>query len=48
LREESYVVVKSGYVDSAGVAGNTVIQEVPATPDTKDKKAKKKPKVSGS
>jgi peptidyl-prolyl cis-trans isomerase SurA len=48
LREESYVVVKSGYVDTAGVPGNTVIQEVPATPDTKDKKAKaKKPKVSG-
>jgi len=48
LREESYVVVKSGYVDTAGVAGNTVIQEVPATPDTKEKKAKaKKPKVSG-
>ncbi len=48
LREESYVVVKSGYVDTAGVAGNTVIQEVPPTPDNKDKKAKsKKPKVSG-
>jgi peptidyl-prolyl cis-trans isomerase SurA len=48
LREESYVVVKSGYVDSAGVPGNTVIQEVPATPDTKEKKAKaKKAKLAG-
>jgi peptidyl-prolyl cis-trans isomerase SurA len=49
LREESYVTVKPGYTDSAGVAGATSIQEVAPTPDTPDKKSKKKvplPKVS--
>lgn len=42
LREESYVVVKPGYVDSAGVAG-TPIQEVQAQPEeSKIKKGHKK------
>ncbi len=44
LREESYVIVKPGYVDSAAVAGNTVIQETPPTPDAKEKKLSKKAK----
>ncbi len=42
LREESYVLVKPGYTDSAAVAGATVIQEVAPTPDTADKKKEKK------
>jgi peptidyl-prolyl cis-trans isomerase SurA len=43
LREESYVMVKPGYTDSAAVAGGTVIQEVAPTPDdTSKKKSKKK------
>jgi peptidyl-prolyl cis-trans isomerase SurA len=42
LREESYVLVKPGYIDSAAVAGATVIQEVAPTPDTTDKKKQKK------
>jgi peptidyl-prolyl cis-trans isomerase SurA len=37
LRADSYVEVKAGYVDSAGVPGAT-IDEVPATPDETDKK----------
>ncbi|MGH9689870.1 MAG: peptidylprolyl isomerase [Candidatus Acidiferrales bacterium] len=51
LREESYVMVKPGYTDSAAVAGATVIQEVPATPDTGSGKKKRKepqPRVSGT
>jgi peptidyl-prolyl cis-trans isomerase SurA len=51
LREQSYVMVKPGYTDSAAVAGASVIQEVAPTPDAADaKKAKKKmakPKVNG-
>jgi peptidyl-prolyl cis-trans isomerase SurA len=51
LREESYVMVKPGYTDSAAVAGASVIQEVQPTPDVATKnKAKKKvplPKVNG-
>ncbi len=51
LREESYVTVKPGYVDTAAVAGGTVIQEVAPTPDTPDKKKEKKkapvPKING-
>jgi peptidyl-prolyl cis-trans isomerase SurA len=50
LREESYVWVRPGYVDSAALPNATVIQEVAPTPDAPDKKAKKKmplPKVSG-
>jgi hypothetical protein len=40
LREESYVLVKAGYTDSAAVQSANVIQEVPATPDTPKKKKK--------
>jgi peptidyl-prolyl cis-trans isomerase SurA len=40
LREESYVLVKPGYTDSAAVEGGTVIQEVAPTPDTPKKKKK--------
>jgi len=50
LREQSYVMVKPGYTDSAAVAGASVIQEVAPTPDAAEKKAKKKlpkPKVNG-
>jgi peptidyl-prolyl cis-trans isomerase SurA len=50
LREQSYVVVKPGYTDSAAITTGTAIQEVAPTPDAPDKKAKKKmslPKVSG-
>src|SRR6202522_2316209 len=43
LREESYVMVKAGYTDSAAVPGASVIQEVQPTPDVATKnKAKKK------
>ena len=50
LREESYVMVKPGYTDSAAVPGASIIQEVAPTPDTPEKKGKKKskPRVSGS
>lgn len=42
LREESYVVVKPGYADSAGAAGSP-IQEVAATPEvSKTRKGRKK------
>lgn len=51
LREESYVKLKPGYVDSAAVAGASVITEVAPTPDTQEKtKGKRKfphPKVNG-
>jgi peptidyl-prolyl cis-trans isomerase SurA len=51
LRQESYVMVKPGYVDSAAVAGASVIQEVQPTPDAPTKKKEKKklplPKVNG-
>ena len=40
LREESYVLVKPGYADSAAVQGGTVIQEVAPTPDSPKKKKK--------
>lgn len=49
LREESYVWVKPGYVDTAALPNATVIEEVAPTPDVADKKVKKKiplPKVS--
>jgi peptidyl-prolyl cis-trans isomerase SurA len=43
LREQSYVVIKPGYQDSAGGGGNSEIQEVSATPEVaKQKKAHKK------
>ena len=42
LREQSYVIIKPGFVDMAG-GGNSEIQEVSATPETtKEKKPKKK------
>ncbi|MGA8766249.1 MAG: peptidylprolyl isomerase [Candidatus Acidiferrales bacterium] len=51
LREESYVLVKPGYTDTAAVAGATVIQEVAPTPDAADKKKQKRklplPKANG-
>jgi peptidyl-prolyl cis-trans isomerase SurA len=51
LREESYVMVKPGYTDSAAVAGASVITEVQPTPDVavkkKDKKKLPLPKVNG-
>ena len=40
LREESYVLVKPGFTDSAAVTGGTVIQEVAPTPDSPKKKKK--------
>src|SRR6202789_1335875 len=45
LREESYVMVKPGYTDTAAVPGASVIQEVQPTPDvaTKNKATKKVP-----
>jgi peptidyl-prolyl cis-trans isomerase SurA len=42
LREESYVMVKPGYTDSAAVTSSTVIQEVAPTPDDAGKKKSKK------
>ncbi len=42
LREESYVTVKPGFTDSAGVAGASVIQEVSPTPDAPQKSGKRK------
>lgn len=50
LREESYVMVKPGYADTAAIPGGTVIQEVSPTPDSNPKGKKKKlpiPKVNG-
>ena len=51
LREESYVMVKPGYIDTAAVAGASVIQEVQPTPDVADEEEEKKklplPKVNG-
>ena len=51
LREESYVLVKPGYTDTAAVPGATVIQEVAPTPDAADKKKQKRklplPKANG-
>jgi peptidyl-prolyl cis-trans isomerase SurA len=45
LREESYLVVKPGYVDTAAIAANTEsIEEVSPTPDSPDKKKSKKHK----
>jgi peptidyl-prolyl cis-trans isomerase SurA len=42
LREESYVLVKPGYTDTAAVPGATAIQEVAPTPDAQTKKKGKK------
>ncbi len=48
LREQSYVVVKPGYVDTAAVASNTTIKEVTPTPDAPDKKLSKKAKKAAA
>jgi peptidyl-prolyl cis-trans isomerase SurA len=51
LREESYVMVRPGYTDTAAVAGASIIQEVAPTPDTPQKNGKKKlpkPKATAS
>jgi peptidyl-prolyl cis-trans isomerase SurA len=51
LREESYIVIKPGYTDTAAVPGATAIEEVAPTADTQGKKKGKKlkiPKVTGS
>src|SRR5229473_1267948 len=43
LREQSFVVIKPGYVEAAGGPGNSEIQEVSATPEaSKVKKGRKK------
>src|SRR5271170_4346361 len=51
LREQSYIMVKPGYTDTAAMAGASVIQEVQPTPDAavkkKDKKKMPLPKVNG-
>jgi peptidyl-prolyl cis-trans isomerase SurA len=51
LREQSYVMVKPGYTDSAAVTGASLIQEVAPSADTPQKTKKKglpKGRVSGS
>jgi peptidyl-prolyl cis-trans isomerase SurA len=51
LREQSYVMTKPGYTDSAAVAGASIIQEVAPTPDAAEKKKTKKkipkPNING-
>ncbi|MGH9715887.1 MAG: peptidylprolyl isomerase [Candidatus Acidiferrales bacterium] len=42
LREESYIRVRAGYKDTAAVASGSVIEEVPATPDTPETKKSKR------
>jgi peptidyl-prolyl cis-trans isomerase SurA len=45
LREESYLIVKPGYTDTAGVANNPIVEVDPAAePSSADKKAAKKKK----
>jgi len=44
LREESYLVVKPGYTDSAAVTTNTGIKETLPTPDAADQKLNRKGK----
>ncbi len=52
LREESYIRIRAGYTDTSAVQGGSVIEEVPPTPDTPEKKKGKKhaplPKVDDS
>jgi len=48
LREESYVIVKPGYLDSAAVTTNTGIKEVAPTPDAADKKLSRKAKKAAT
>jgi peptidyl-prolyl cis-trans isomerase SurA len=47
LREESYLTIKPGYVDSASTGGNSVIEEVAPTPDSAKKPAKPSKKKAG-
>ncbi len=47
LREESYLMVKPGYVDSAAIGANAAIEEVPPTPDQSSGKKGKKKKGQG-
>ena len=42
LREESYVMVKPGFTDTAAVAAESAIEEVAPTPDTPEKQQSKK------
>lgn len=44
LREQSYMLIKPGYADSAAIAGNTVIEETQPTPDSGKQKQSKKSK----
>ena len=47
LREESYVIIRPGYADTAAVPGASGIEEVAPTPDTVSKKKKNRlPKAS--
>ncbi len=48
LREESYVVVKPGYVDTAAVSTNVGIKEVAPTPDAAEKKLSRKAKKAAA
>lgn len=48
LREQSYVIVKPGYLDTAGVASNVGIKEVTPSPDAPDKKLSKKAKKAAA
>lgn len=42
LREESYIRIRAGYTDTSAVQGGTAIEEVAPTPDTPEKKKRKK------
>jgi len=44
LREQSYVMVRAGFTDTAAVPGASLIQEVAPTPDAPAKTKKKMPK----
>jgi peptidyl-prolyl cis-trans isomerase SurA len=44
LREQSYVMVRAGFTDTAAVPGASLIQEVAPTPDAAQKSKKKLPK----
>ncbi len=48
LREESYVIVKPGYVDTAAVSTNVGIKEVAPTPDAAEKKLSRKAKKAAA
>jgi peptidyl-prolyl cis-trans isomerase SurA len=47
LREESYLTIKPGFVDSASMGGNSIIEEVAPTPDSAKKPAKPSKKKAG-